>query len=142
MKIGRKMSNVDQQIRTTVDELLKAISTKNIIAEPIEVGDNVIITITKVGLGFGTGMGEGRGMGTGGNGNGAGSGVGAGGAAGVSPVAIVVIHKSIPGPEGIEVKSLSAPSPIGKAVGDIASIIVERIGSKKPKSEEKEAPKA
>ena len=142
MKIGRKMSNVDQQIRTTVDELLKAISTKNIIAEPIEVGDNVIITITKVGLGFGTGMGEGRGMGTGGNGNGAGSGVGAGGAAGVSPVAIVVIHKSIPGPGGIEVKSLSPPGPIGKAIGDIASIIVERIGSKKPKNEEKEAPKA
>ena len=83
------MSNVDQQIRTTVDELLKAISTKNIIAEPIEVGDSVIITITKVGLGFGTGMGEGRGMGTRGNGNGAGSGMGAGGAAGVSPVAIV-----------------------------------------------------
>src|ERR1035441_10566074 len=93
------MSNVDQQIRTIVDELLKAISTKNIIAEPIEVGDNVIITITKVGLGFGTGMGEGKGMGMGGNGNGAGSGAGAGGAAGVSPVAIVVIHKSIPGPE-------------------------------------------
>jgi uncharacterized spore protein YtfJ len=135
-KIDRKMSNVDQQIRTTVDELLKAISTKNIIAEPIEVGDSVIITITKVGLGFGTGMG------TRGNGNGAGSGMGAGGAAGVSPVAIVVIHKSIPGPGGIEVKSLSPPGPIGKAIGDIASIIVERIGSKKPKSEEKEAPKA
>ena len=141
-KIETKMSNVDQQIRTTVDELLKAISTKNIIVEPIEVGDNVMITITKVGLGFGTGMGEGKGMGTGGNGNGAGSGVGAGGVAGVSPVALVIVHKSIPGPEGIEVKSLSPPSPLGKAIGDIASTIVERMGSQRTKSKEKEAPPA
>ena len=45
------MSIIEQDVKTTVDELLKAISTKNVISEPIEVGDNVVITITKVGLG-------------------------------------------------------------------------------------------
>jgi uncharacterized spore protein YtfJ len=130
------MSTVDQEIKTIVDQLLKAISTKNIIAEPIEVGDNVMITITKIGLGFGAGTGEGRGQTNGGN---AGSVVGAGGVAGVSPVAVLVVHKSISGPEGVEVKSLSPPSGIGKAVGDIASTLAEGMRSQKAKNERKEA---
>jgi len=114
------MSVVEQDVKTTVDELLKAISTKNVISEPIEVGDNVVITITKVGLGFGTGKGEGRSTtGPGGVGE------GAGGAAGVSPMAIVVIHKSTPGPAGVEVKSLVPPSGIGKAIGDIATTVIQ-----------------
>ena len=46
------MSTVEQDVKTTVDELLKAISTKNVVAEPIEVGDNVLITIARVGLGL------------------------------------------------------------------------------------------
>jgi uncharacterized spore protein YtfJ len=118
-----------------VDELLKAISTKNIISEPIEVGDNVIITITKVGLGFGAGMGEGKAADRGGA-----SGGGVGGVAGVSPVAVLVIHKSISGPGGVEVKSLSPPSAFGKAISDIASTLVEKIGSQRAKNEEKEVP--
>jgi uncharacterized spore protein YtfJ len=126
------MSNLDQEIRTVVDELLKAISTKNIISEPIEIGDKVIITITKVGLGFGAGAGEGKAAE-----RGTGSGGGAGGAAGVSPVAVLVIHKSISGPGGVEVKSLARHSAIGQAVSDIASTIVEKIASKREKNEEK-----
>jgi uncharacterized spore protein YtfJ len=129
------MSNLDQEIRTIVDELLKAISTKNIISEPIEVGDNVIITITKAGLGFGAGMGEGKATDRGGA-----SGGGVGGVAGVSPVAVLVIHKSISGPGGVEVKSLSPPSAFGKAISDIASTLVEKIGSQRAKNEEKEVP--
>jgi uncharacterized spore protein YtfJ len=127
------MSNLDQEIKTIVDELLKAISTKNIIAEPIEIGDNVMITITKVGLGFGAGMGEGKAAERGGA-----SGGGVGGVAGVSPVAVLVIHKSISGPGGVEVKSLSPPSALGKAISDIASTVVEKIGSQRTKNEEKE----
>jgi uncharacterized spore protein YtfJ len=127
------MSVIEQDVKTTVGELLKAISTKNVISEPIEVGDNVVITITKVGLGFGTGKGEGR------NDKGpSGVGEGAGGAAGVSPVAIVVIHKSTPGPAGVEVKSLTPPSGIGKAIGDIATTIMTGMKERKEKEQEKE----
>ncbi len=129
------MSNVDQEIKTIVDELLRAISTKNIIAEPIEVGDNVMITITKVGLGFGAGKGEGK------NERGGASGGGAGGAVGVSPVAVLVVHKSVSGPAGVEVKSLTPPSAIGKAIGEVASTLMERMGTQKEKSEEKDAHK-
>lgn len=126
------MSNVAEDAKTTVEELLKVISTKNVIAEPIEVGDNVVITITKVGLGFGTGTGEGKGdKGV------MGSGRGVGGVAGVSPVAVVIVHKSMTGPEGVEVKSLTPPSAVGKAIGEIASTMMERFNASKPKTEKK-----
>jgi uncharacterized spore protein YtfJ len=125
------MSNFDQDVKTTVDELLKAISTKNVISDPIEVGDNVVITITKVGLGFGTGKGEGR------NDKGpSGTGQGVGGAAGVSPVAIVVFSKSISGPGGVEVKTLVPPSGIGRAIGDVANSIMAGMKQAKEKKEQ------
>jgi uncharacterized spore protein YtfJ len=126
------MSNIDQEITTIVDELLKAISTKNVISEPIEIGDRVFITITKVGLGFGTGKGEGNAAD-----RGTGKGGGSGGVAGVSPVAVLVIHKSISGPGGVEVKSLARPSAVGQAVSQIASTIVEKMASKKEKGGQK-----
>lgn len=126
------MSVVQEEVKTTVDELLKTISTKNIISEPIEVGDNVVITITKAGLGFGTGKGEGK------NERGpSGTGEGVGGVAGVSPVAVIIIHKSTPGPEGVEVKSLSPPSSIGKAIGEIASVVTESMRGRRTRREEK-----
>jgi uncharacterized spore protein YtfJ len=125
------MSNMEQDVRTTVDELLKAISTKNVVSDPIEIGDNVVITITKVGLGFGTMKGEGR------NDKGpSGVGQGVGGAAGVSPVAIIVINKSTPGPGGVEVRSLVPPSGIGKAIGDIATSIMAGMKQGKEKKEQ------
>jgi uncharacterized spore protein YtfJ len=128
------MSALGEDVRTTVDELLKAISTKNVISEPIEIGDNVVITITKVGLGFGTGRGESK-MGTGPQGGGS----GVGGAAGVSPVAVVVVHKSTPGPGGVEVKSLKPSSGIGKAIGEIATSVVQGMQEKKGKKEPEQA---
>jgi len=125
------MSNFDQDVKTTVDELLKAISTKNVISDPIEVGDNVVITITKVGLGFGTGKGEGR------NDKGpSAAGQGVGGAAGVSPIAIVVFSKSIPGPGGVEVKTLVPPTGIGRAIGDVANSIMAGMKQAKEKKEQ------
>jgi uncharacterized spore protein YtfJ len=124
---------MEQDVRTTVDELLKAISTKNVIAEPMEVGDNVLITIARVGLGFGTGAGQGTGdRGVSGNGR------GAGGAAGVSPVALIIVHKSLKGPEGVEVKSLAPPSYVGKAIGEIATSLMGHLAESKPKTEKKE----
>jgi len=122
------VSVVSDDVKATVNELLKVISTKNVISEPIEIGDNVVITITKVGLGFGTGKGESKAS-TGPQG----SGEGVGGAAGVSPVAIVVVHKSTPGPAGVEVKSLKPPSGIGKTIGDIATTIMQGMNEAKAK---------
>lgn len=125
------MSLVAEDIRTTVDELLKAVSSKNVISEPFEVNDKIILTITKIGLGFGTAKGENRaGQGP------TGAGQGAGGLVGVSPVAIIVINKSVPGIGGVEVKSLSPPSGVGRAIGDIASSIISGMAESREKKQQ------
>jgi len=121
------MSVVADDVKTTVDQLLRAMSAKNVVSDPMEIGDNVIITITKVGMGFGTGKGENKG------GAGPQGAEGAGGAAGVSPVAVLVVHKSTPGPAGVEVRSLAPPSGIGKAIGDIANTILNVRDEEKAK---------
>ena len=120
-----------EDVKTTVDELLKAVSTKNVISEPFQVNDRIILTITKIGLGFGTGKGENRtGQGP------AGAGEGVAGVVGVSPVAIVIIDKSVPGHNGVEVKSLSPPSGIGRAIGDIASSVIQGMSESRSKKQE------
>jgi len=122
-----------EEIRTTVDELLRVLSMKNVIGEPIEMGDRTFITVTKVGLAFGAGKGEAKGE------NGQGGGGGAGGAAGVTPVAAIVVYKNIPGPEGVKVLPLTPPSPIARAIGEIVSTVSEKMGQRMAAS--KEAPK-
>lgn len=124
----------EDAIRTTVDELLKALSANNIIGEPIETEDKILIPITKMGMGFGTGIGHGtEEMNKGGIAGGAGGGVG------VFPVAILVIFKGITGPEGVRVMPLVAPSPLTEPIAHIANTLMDRLtnrregGEKRPK---------
>ncbi|MDM7913118.1 MAG: spore germination protein GerW family protein [Methanotrichaceae archaeon] len=124
----------EDAIKTTVDELLKALSANNIIGEPIETEDKVLIPITKMGMGFGTGTG----LGTGEMGKGEISG-GAGGGVGVFPVAIVVIFKGVTGSEGVKVMPLTAPSPLAESMVHIANTLVERLTNRREGGEKKQA---
>ena len=81
-------------IRATVDELLKLLSARNIIGEPMDLEDKIIIPITKMGMGFGTGQEPGESEAIK---------VKAGGGVGVIPIAIVVVFKGIPGEDGVRV---------------------------------------
>ncbi len=124
----------EDAIRTTVDELLKALSANNIIGEPIETEDKMLIPITKMGMGFGTGIG--RVAGEMKEGEIAG---GAGGGVGVFPVAVIVIFKGITGPEGVKLISLATPSALTESMAYIADTVMERLinrregGEKRPK---------
>lgn len=115
--------SAEDTVRATVEELLKVLATKNVIGDPIEVEDKILIPVTKMGMGFGAGRSEAAGE--------KGVGGGAGGGAGVSPVAMVVVYKGISGPEGIKVLHLTAPSHLAKTIGEIASTMMERIKEKK-----------
>ena len=129
---------VQEEIRTTVDELLKVLSMKNMVGEPIDMGDRIFITVARVGLAFGAGKGEGRGE------QGQGTGGGAGGAAGGTPVATIVVYKNIPGPEGVKVLPLTPPSTVARAVGEFASAVTEKMSrkemAKQPAKETEKAP--
>lgn len=124
----------EDAIRTTVDELLKALSANNIIGEPIETEDKILIPITKMGMGFGTGTGQGTGEMNKGEISG-----GAGGGVGVFPVAIVVIFKGVTGSEGIKVMPLTAPSPLAESMVHVANTLMERLTNRKEGGEKKPA---
>ncbi len=111
--------SIEGQVRTTIDEMLKVVAIRNVIGEPIESEDKVIIPVTKLGVGFGTGAGLGKGNGS------EGSGGGAGGGAGVTPVAVIVVLKGMKGAEGVKVLPLTTPSPLTKALGEVASSVIE-----------------
>ena len=124
-------TSVLDEVKTTVDQLIRVLSTKNIVGEPIDMGDRIIIPVTRVGLAFGAGAGETKG------GQAGGSGGGTGGAAGVTPVAAIVFYKNIPGPEGVKVLPLAPYGQLGKALGEIVSTVAEKMGRERPKGTEK-----
>ncbi len=119
-------------VKAMVDELIKALSAKNIIGEPMEMEDKLIIPITKIGMGFGTGIGQGGGE-SGGRPGAAGGGVG------VFPVAVMLVFKGVSGPDGVKVVPLTAPSPLAEPMTSIVHSVVELLASRKPRQEKSSA---
>jgi len=112
--------DINDPIKTTVEEIRKVLNIENVIGEVIESEDKVMIPVTRMGMAFGAGMGEGKGPDAQG-----GSGAGAGGGAGIEPVAIVVVFKGQTGPEGVKVMSLKSADPLSRAIGEAGSALVE-----------------
>lgn len=113
--------DIQDPIKTTVEEIRKVLNIENVIGEVIETEDKVMIPITKFGMAFGAGMGEGKGP----TGQGGGAGAGAGGGAGIEPVAMVVVFKGVSGPSGVKVLSLKSADPMVRAIGEIGSTVVD-----------------
>jgi uncharacterized spore protein YtfJ len=108
--------DIQDPIKTTVDELLKVLNIENVVGEVIETEDKVLIPITKMGMAFGAGMGEGKGPDSQG-----GTGAGAGGAAGIEPIAMIAVFKGVAGPEGVKLISLTPPNQLAQALGEMGS---------------------
>jgi len=119
----------EEAVKATVDELIKALSANNIIGQPIDMEDKMIIPVTKMGMGFGTGLGhdveEKCADGIAG---------GAGGGVGVFPVALVIVFKGITGPDGVQIVPLTQPSAIAESMAQIASAIMAKIAGQKENS--------
>jgi uncharacterized spore protein YtfJ len=85
-----------EMLKETASNLEKLFANKNVIGTPVDLGDKTMITLSRYGFGFGAGgahMNQ-----TGGEGGGAGG--------GIEPIALIIVHKDISGPEGIKVISL------------------------------------
>jgi len=122
----------DDAVKAAIDELYKSLSIDRIIGEPIEMGDKIILPITKMGIVFGTGLhdgardncAEGR----------------AGGGGGIFPVAVVIIFKNIKGPEGIRVVPLTKPSAqfgLAESLSQMVSSAISRLNASETASENK-----
>jgi len=109
----------DELIKLTADEVASLLSPAQVIGTPLEIGDKVVIPLVHYGFGFGAGSGPGREKGEGG--------AGAGGGGGISPIALVIVHKDVPGPEGIEVVSLRRLSAVAQVISDLTESIAPQI---------------
>ena len=92
------ISDMNEFVKTVVDELRAVATTKTIIGDPIEIGGKTLIPVISIMVGFGAGGGSGTGDMSGTErtktaGQGQGLGVGGGGGARVEPIAFIVIDK-------------------------------------------------
>ncbi len=112
--------DIQDPIKTTVEEIRKVLNIENVVGKTIETDEMLMIPITKMGMGFGAGIGEGTGTD-----DMSGHGAGAGGAAGVEPVAAIVVFKGVNGPEGVKVMSLKEPDHMSRAISGVGTAAVE-----------------
>jgi uncharacterized spore protein YtfJ len=109
----------DELLKLTADEVACLLSPAQVIGTPLEIGDKVVIPLVHFGFGFGAGSGQGKDKGQGGS--------GAGGGGGISPVAVVIVHKDVPGPEGIQVMSLRKESALAQVISNLTESVAPQI---------------
>ncbi len=108
----------ESMLQITVDQLARTLCASAVLGAPIEAGERVIIPVAEFGFGFGGGEG------TGGRKEGEqGGGSGTGGGGGISAVALIIITKDVPGPEGIQVVSLKKKSEIAEVISTIGETV-------------------
>ena len=106
-----------KNIKTTVEELHKLINIDNVIGQPIETEDKVLIPVMRMGVGFGAGGNI--------SGNDGTEAVGAG--AGVEPISMVMIPKKGNDAEGVRVLNLSKGTETNKALADLGLMISDLV---------------
>lgn len=128
--------NGDDMLKTTSDELDRLLSPSQVMGTAIDLGDKTVIPMVEYGFGFGAGKGGGKGK----SGEG-GEGAGTGGGGGITPVALIIIHKNVPGAEGIQVISLRKGSAVAQVISTVAESLAPKvISAVKEMSEKKEKP--
>ena len=120
----------ESYLKTLAEEISKVISTETVIGEPIIQDDKVLIPVTKLGFAIGSGSGKGTGD------QGGGEGEGGGGGGGIEPIAVIVVFKDKPGPEGVQVLPLKAPSKLPEVIENVMESFA-KMNEKKEKSMEK-----
>jgi len=114
---------MSEYLKTLAEELSKVISTETVIGEPIIQEDKVLIPVTKLGFALGSGSGKSSGKEAGGEGT------GGGGGGGIEPIALIAVFKNVPGPEGVKILPLKAPSKMPE--------VIERVMESMAKMQEK-----
>ena len=108
------MTDVDQLLKATVEELDKLLNPKNVLGDPIERDGATVIPIVSYGFGFGAGGGEG------GEGAKAGTGGGAGAGGGIKPLGAIIIDAN-----GARVEAVKgAMTSVAQAVADAAGRVM------------------
>lgn len=112
------MSNVEDLVKGTVEELERLLDAKHVLAEPIVKGDATVIPIVSYGFGFGAGGGEDSKSGSGG-------GTGAGG--GIKPLGAIIIDS-----DGVRIENVKGGmSSVFESMAECCSRMMEKkMGAK------------
>lgn len=110
------MSN-EQMLKDTAGELKGFLSSKNVVGEPVDFGDKLVVPVARYGFGFGAA----------GNHSKDSAGQGAGAAGGIEPVALVILHKDVKGPEGVQVMSLKKDSQIAQVISALSESLAPQL---------------
>ncbi len=105
------MTDVNNLLKATVEELDKLLNPKNVLGEPIEKDGATVIPIVSYGFGFGAGGGEG------GEGAKQGTGGGAGAGGGIKPLGAIIIDGSGARVEAVKGAMSSAAQAMAEAAG-------------------------
>jgi uncharacterized spore protein YtfJ len=128
------MEQVGNLVKTTVDEIEKALSTKTVVGEPMIIEGNTIIPLISIGFAFGAGGGSGKGVGQKDKGEGEGMAGGAGGGAGVKPVGIIVANK-----DGVKIVQIKGA--MASTAEKIAEVVDDWVTKREDRKQEKKEKK-
>jgi len=107
----------EEMLQETASRLKEFLMARNVMGESIDIGDKIVIPVARFGFGFGAGESSGK--------NGGGEGAGAGG--GVEPVALIILHKDVKGPEGVQVMSISKENPIAQVISALSETLAPQV---------------
>lgn len=106
----------EDMLKSTAEELRESLQPDNVIGTPVDLGDKLVIPVTRFGFGFGAG-----------GGGGTEGGKGSGGGAGIEPVALIILYKDVKGPTGIQVMSLRKESTLVQVVNALSDKVAPQI---------------
>ena len=107
----------EEMLQETASKLKEFLMARNVLGEAIDLGDKVVIPVARFGFGFGAGEGTGK----------SGGGEGAGGGGGLEPVALIILHKDVKGPEGVQVMSISKENPIAQVISALSETLAPQV---------------
>ena len=107
----------EQMLNETACQLKEFLASKNVMGEPTDFAEKVVIPIARFGFGFGSGGVQAKDS----------SGVGAGGGGGIDPVALIILHKDVKGPDGVQVMSLRKESAIAQVISSLSETLAPQV---------------
>ena len=116
------MTDVDQLLKGTVEELDRLLNAKNVLGDPIEKDGATVIPIVSYGFGFGAG---------GSSGGKTGDGAGTGGGGGIKPLGAIILDG-----DGARVEAVQgAMTTFAEVIGQTAARAIDSQARRAPASE-------
>ena len=104
-------------LKETTNQLREFLATKNVLGQPVDFGEKVVIPVARYGFGFGAGGSHAKDGGS----------QAAGGGGGIEPVALIVLHRDVKGAEGVQVMSLKKDSAVAQAISAVSETLAPQV---------------